>query len=311
MNIAILGATSHIAKNLIYYFRTDKQYRLFLFARNVAKVQEFLNITAISAATVSGFEEFSRGNFDAIINCVGFADPAKQKNAGVELFLLTEHFDNIALSYLKNYPDTKYINFSSGAVYGTAMNQPVLTGDMVTFDISPMNPVDFYRISKLQQEAKHRSCPDFNIVDIRLFSFFSRFIDRDAGFLMSEIVRSLDQGLPLKTTSTEVYRDYISPYDLSMLVKNIIEKGFNNGSVDTYSKASIAKSELFESLSRCFELQLIVSDSGSESPTGSKPYYFSESRLAGKIFGFDPVYTSWERILKELLAMGYNELDNT
>jgi len=308
MNIAILGATSHIAKNLIYYFRTDKQYRLFLFARNVAKVHEFLDITSVSVDTVYGFDEFLSGNFDAIINCVGFADPVKQKNAGIELFLLTEHFDNIALSYLKNHPDTKYINFSSGAIYGSAMNQPVLTGDKATIEISPMNPVDFYRISKLHQEAKHRSFPDLNIVDIRLFSFFSRFIDRDAGFLMSEIVRALDQGIPLKTTSTEVYRDYISPYDLSVLVKSIIENRFFNGSVDTYSKASIAKSELFISLSRNFGLKLFISDIGNESPTGSKPYYFSENRFAGTIFRYIPKYSSWDCIRTELVAMGYKEI---
>lgn len=40
--IAILGATSHIAKGLIYNFNKEEANELFLFARSIDRLQGFL-----------------------------------------------------------------------------------------------------------------------------------------------------------------------------------------------------------------------------------------------------------------------------
>lgn len=42
--IAILGATGHIAKNLISSFKSLENYNLFLFARSDEKLNNFLKI---------------------------------------------------------------------------------------------------------------------------------------------------------------------------------------------------------------------------------------------------------------------------
>jgi len=111
MKIAILGATSHIAKNLIYYFAKNPQNELFLFARKKDAVLEFMQaFKSPSFFRVLGFEALYEANYDAIINCVGVGDPAKQKNIGAEIFRLTEYFDNLAIDYLLSHKSVVYIN---------------------------------------------------------------------------------------------------------------------------------------------------------------------------------------------------------
>ena len=42
-NIAIFGATGHIAKNLIHYFSKNTEHKLFLFSRDKKKLQNFIS----------------------------------------------------------------------------------------------------------------------------------------------------------------------------------------------------------------------------------------------------------------------------
>ena len=51
-NIAIFGATGHIAKNLIYYFSKNTEHKLFLFSRDKKKLQNFIS-TIISDKNIA------------------------------------------------------------------------------------------------------------------------------------------------------------------------------------------------------------------------------------------------------------------
>ena len=115
-NIAILGATGHIAKSLIYQWLQDKEHNLYLFARDTDKVNKFLlnlNDNNEKLVSIKQFTEFEFYDYDVIINCVGIADPAKIKNEHIMLFRLTETIDNQILDYLKNNQKCLYINMSS------------------------------------------------------------------------------------------------------------------------------------------------------------------------------------------------------
>ncbi|MEI7993896.1 MAG: hypothetical protein WCH01_03230 [Methylococcaceae bacterium] len=118
--IAILGANSHIAKGLINNFLKDSSCELYLFARNTQSAKEFsTKILGHIFQNCFDFTEFLNHQYDVIINCVGFGDPAKLKNAGYTVFDTIEKYDNLAVFYVLKHPHTLYINFSSGAVYGT------------------------------------------------------------------------------------------------------------------------------------------------------------------------------------------------
>jgi len=300
MKIAILGATSHIAKNLIYYFAKNTQYELFLFARNKDAVHVFMQTcNSTSLFRVFGFEAFFEGSYDAVINCVGVGDPAKQKNIGAEIFRLTEYFDNLVIDYLFSHRSVVYINFSSGAVYGTAFDSGITKDSLATIDVNNITSADFYRIAKLNAEAKHRAMSDLCIVDLRIFSFFSRFINLDSGFLLCEMLRCAKDHTIFHTNSVDIIRDYVAPSDLFALVELCFEKAPLNCALDVYSAKPVRKSELLKLFTEEFGLKVEIEEKGYLSPTGTKVAYFSKNYEARKVLMYVPANSSVYTVREE------------
>lgn len=300
--IAILGATSQIAKNLIVRFG-DKD-RLSLFCRNADSLNAFLEAERPDAEfEVSPFERFPDGEYDAVINCVGIADPKKQKADPCQSFVVTERFDNLALEYLLRHPDTRYINFSSGVVFGTEFPEPVTDSSKAVFSPNALGPADYYRVAKLNAEAKHRCRSDLAIVDIRVFSFFSRYIDLNAGFLLSEIVRCLLENRTFKTNPEDIVRDYISPDDLFRLVECVLEAPPVNTVVDARSAMPVRKFELLDMMKREFGLLVEVSGQTEHTVSGKKSEYYSMSRVMEIRFGFFSRHTSITGIKREISVL--------
>lgn len=300
MKIAILGATGHIAKNLVYYFRRDSRYELFLFARNQGAVHEFLKATEGELVPIiAGFDLFPGGDYDAVINCVGIADPQKQKNAGVELFRLTERFDDLVLDYLAGHEKVVYVNFSSGAVYGTAFDSGVEANAVASIAVNGITPADYYRIAKLNAEAKHRAMADRNIIDLRVFSFFSRFIDLKSGFLLAEMMRCVIERRPFYTDAVDIVRDYVAPSDLFSLVKLCVASNGINQPIDAYSAGPIRKSELITLFSSDFGLETRIDEEARVSPTGVKLAYYSANHVATSLLNYIPALASRDAIRGE------------
>ena len=295
-SIAILGCTGHVGKNLIYYFGREERFELVLFSRDKKKIKKIVSENHFkNNFTLNNYEEFNESKFDVIINCIGISDPAKIESEEKMIMKLTEDFDQLILDYLKNNSDVKLINFSSGAVYGEEINSPI--NDTTPFSL---NAHSQYAIAKIKSETRHRNLAEFNIIDLRLFSFFSRFMDLNSRFLISEIISSIKQNKKLITNEFDFYRDYIHPKDLFSLLKKCINKNPINDVFDLYSKKPIGKFELLNSLKDNFGLQYeIRPNSGFSSPTGFKKNYYSESRKA-KLLGYEPQYSSIETIVNEM-----------
>jgi nucleoside-diphosphate-sugar epimerase len=304
MRIAILGATSQIAKNLISFFLLDPQYELFLFARNETAVYEFLRtIGARSAPQILPFSAFPSGKYEAVINCVGIADPLKQKAAGIELFRLTERYDNLVLDYLDSHEQTVYVNFSSGAVYGTAFDAGVTEESIATIAINNIMPADYYRIAKLNSEAKHRAMSDRRIIDLRVFSFFSRFVDLEAGFLLCEMTRCAREHRVFHTNAVDIVRDYVAPSDLFALVELCLRKSNENIAFDVYSAKPVRKSELIDLFAREFGLETCRDAMDRVSITGTKFSYCSSNSTANRVLKYSPILTSIDAIRSETLGL--------
>lgn len=304
MNIAILGATSHIAKNLIYFFCKDPQYQLLLFARNLSAVRSFvLTIGSVTTPVILGFEAFAAGDYDAVINCVGIADPGKQKNAGIELFRLTEHFDNMVLDYLANHDQTVYVNFTSGAVYGTSFASGVTEESEAVIAVNNIGPADYYRIAKLNSEAKHRAMVDRRIIDLRVFSFFSRFIDLEAGFLLCAMTRCAKEHKVFHTNAVDIMRDYVAPSDLFALVATCIRTNVGNLALDVYSVNPVRKSELIELYAHEFGLEAHNDETRQFFATGMKLSYYSSNLSASHVFGYSPVFSSIDAVRNEAMVL--------
>jgi len=298
--IAILGATSHIAKGLLYNFNKNETNEFFLFARSTGRLLEFLkSIDCGENFHLKGFEELSKERYDVIINCIGISSASDFKERVSSYFRLTEQFDNLVLDYINEHPDTLYINFSSGAVYGTDFSVPVDESSYSRWDINHISEADYYGIAKLNSEAKHRALKDMNIVDLRVFGYFSRFIDLKSRFLLSEIISCAKEGKEFVTTSDNIIRDYVHPKDLMLLIELCIDKFSINNVFDVYSLKSVAKFEIIDYFISQYGLKCTVKDNIKISTvTGNKDNYCSNNRKAEGI-GYNPEFTSMDSIIQE------------
>jgi len=207
LRVALLGATSHIARGLIASFFTRGRYELFLYARSPEWVQEFVSALGTGRAEIFALDAFGSTKYDIIINCIGIGDPGKLREGFSSIFTLTETWDNKILNYLAGNPDALYINFSSGAAYGGDFSRPVDKNSSAKFPIDSLAPSDYYGITKLYSEAKHRACSALNIVDLRVFSYFSRYLDLSTRFLLADVAVALKKGEELRTASDNIFRD--------------------------------------------------------------------------------------------------------
>ena len=297
-NIAIFGSTGHIGKNLISFFIKNNDFKIFLFSRDIKKF-ESLKMIFSDTMSFNTYDDFGKNEYDVIINCVGISNPNTFEKNSRSIFDTAEFYDTMVIDYLKNFPTTLYINLSSGAVFGGEFDKPVDDSSTYKFDVNGINKGEMYSVSKMYLESKHRSLPDLNIVDLRIFGFFSRFIDVNAGFFMSELLRALKNKSEFITDKKDFVRDYVNPNDFYDLTKNCITNKKINDVFDVYSKEIISKFQILEECFNKFDLKFkLVEKIESISPTGVKKKYYSLSRKAEKI-NYSPQFSSLETILNE------------
>lgn len=296
--IAILGATSEIARDFIALLFDRAEIDLLLYARQPNVVHDWLlAMGRAGAATVRAFNDFPPGHgVDALINFVGVGNPAQARLLGVSIFELTQACDIKAIDFVRKYPDCRYIFLSSGAVYGNSFEQPVTEQSPAQIRINHLQNEDWYAVAKLQAECRHRALPDIGIVDLRVFSYFSHTQKMDANFLMADVVSAIGANNILKTSNVNIVRDYLHPSDFYKLVFCVLDAPIVNTSLDCYSCAPIDKFALLEAMQSRFGLRYVIDDSMS---TGDhKLKYYSLNHLA-EVFGYQPSLSSLNGILQE------------
>jgi nucleoside-diphosphate-sugar epimerase len=305
VRIAILGATSQIAKDLIVSLAAQNTHDLMLFARRPEDVSLWLTgVGLMPRYSVAGFERFpTDGGFDVVLNFVGAGNPAKIATMGASIFDVTAKYDEMALDYMRRHSRCRYLFLSSGAAYGSNFNQPISDGSAATIAINDLQPHDWYSIAKLHAEGRHRSLSQFAIVDIRVFSYFSRTQDISARFLMSDILRAIRDKAVLETAADYIVRDFMHPFDFCNLVSAVIAAPAVNTVVDCYTKAPIDKPTLLEKMHEKFGLRYeITRDTADLILAGLKPFYYSTNSRAAR-FGYIPELTSLEGIYLEADAI--------
>ena len=305
--IAIIGATGYIGRSIVQELLSGKvSFELFLFSRSEAKLKSSVsNLPIRGRVTLGGLSTFDTKKYDVIINCSGVGDPGVLKKDPAYVFAVTEEMDNLILGYLEKNKKTLYINLSSGAVYGNNVQAPVAEGTSSVVTMKHLSPYEYYAIAKINSEAKHRSLKTYNIVDIRIFSFFSSLLDVDSSFLMSEITGSLRDKKVFITNEEDIIRDYITPKDLVTFLRLVIKKHSLNDFFDIYSKAPVSKLKLISSLKKKFGLEYVVTKrtNSKGAVSSSKKAYYPKSKKAEKVLGYAPTFTSLEGIEFELQKM--------
>lgn len=276
--IGILGSTGHIAKGLAE--NLSKDHELHLYSRNAD----------------TPLELYQYADLDVLINCIGpreklWTDPYR-------IFTITEEWDGKCIDYCMAHPDALYISFSSGAVFGGRFDNPV--DEKTPICHAPCSlPSAFYGIAKLNSEAKHRALKNLNIVDIRVFSYFSRYLPPDSRCLMAEIIACIEEGRELMTSPEDFSRDYIHPKDLAQLIERVMEVHDLNAAFDAYSLFPCAKFEILDFFREQYGLRYRVDPEFRDtSPTGPKLNYYSVNMAAQEI-GYYPQYSAMDAIKEE------------
>ena len=301
MRIAILGATSQIAKDLILSFCAQSSHELVLYSRRQEVVSHWLASVGLAGRyVVADFAAFSANeHFDSILNFVGVGNPAQAAAMGASIFDVTLKYDEMALDYVRQHPASRYIFLSSGAAYGSSFDEPVDEHTKAVIAINDLKPQDWYAVAKLYAECRHRSLPHLPIVDIRVFNYFSRTLDISARFLITDILRAIHDNEVLKSSPDYVVRDFVTPSDFYKLVISLLATPATNAAVDCYTLAPIDKRSLLAAMKDKFGLRYeITVANASVNATGSKPHYYSLNTRAAE-FGYQPALTSLEGVLQE------------
>jgi nucleoside-diphosphate-sugar epimerase len=301
--VAILGSTSHIAKGLISNFVRRPEFSLHLYTRSVDRVTCFLASIGQSThedCTIHiNYADVVRCGYDVIINCIGVGTQHKLGENYALFFKVTEEFDNLSIACLSDScPDALYVSFSSGAVYGN-LAQPANENSVSQFVVNRIEPNNYYAIARLNSEAKHRALKQLNIVDLRIFSYFSRYIDLEDGYFISDVMSSLLRGKTLITSDKNIVRDYLHPDDLFAMVIKCIEVHTLNCAFDVVSRCPVEKKSILQYFACEYGLKYTIGEPMEKAgSTGYKHVYCSNNQNAKKI-GFLPRFSSMETIVEE------------
>ncbi len=302
MRIAILGATSQIAKDLILSFSEDSNYELILYARQPDVMTNWLcEVNLDEKYFTYDYSSFYLDKyFDAIINFVGVGDPAKVVEMGVSIFDVTLKYDELALEYVKQHPNCRYIFLSSGVAYHSNFDEPADKHTKAMVAINDLQPQHWYGVAKLYAECRHRAFSHLPIVDVRIFNYFSHTSDITARFLITDMIRAIKTGDVLITSSENIIRDFIGPDDFFQLVSLILEAPVVNDVIDCYTKAPVDKMTMLEVLNKELGLLYEVREvSVGVNATGEKINYFSKNNRAA-LYGYKPSMGSLETIIYEV-----------
>jgi len=276
---------------------------LHLYTRSADRVCSYLEsidkTNDKSVVIYEGYNEFLKCSYDVIINCVGVGTLNRLQGDYTKHFMVTEKYDNLVIEYLLKNSDSIYISFSSGAIYGRVFSAAVEENTMNSIRVNHVSTEDYYTITKLNSEAKHRSFKNLRIVDLRLFSYFSRFIDLTDGYFINEVIDCVLNKKVLITDNVNIIRDYVHPEDLFTIIRKCIDTEKINNAFDVTSAKPVEKREILDYFSLEYGLKYEIGQSLSHvSATGSKNIYYSKYNKALGI-GYKPKFTSMDAIKQE------------
>jgi nucleoside-diphosphate-sugar epimerase len=301
--IAIMGATGYIGRALLHEYMKEERVEVVGYSLDVESAKTILAEYGVSFGDIKSYDQFLDNEYDILINATGIGSPRKLSEDPSAVFDVTEEMDRLIFRYLDRYPAIRVFNFSSGAVYGLASTAAVSDLSEARFAVNALEKKDAYALAKLTAEAKHRAQPERFIIDLRVFSFISQFLDTSESFFLAEVARSLLNRITFKTNETDIVRDYTSALDIVAVVKFLAARAPTNDVFDIKTAAPVSKQVLLAELKTSFGLDFIYEDGDATvSPTGQKNAYHSTSTKLEDL-GYVPSHSSLDNIKRELAPL--------
>lgn len=296
--VAILGASSQIAKDLIRAFAAGGRTEPLLYVRDVEAARRWQRGLGLDFA-VADYAAYGAEAHEAVLNFVGVGDPQRAAQMGGAIFDITQRFDDLALAGLRRHPERRYIFLSSGAAYGSTFLQPAGPDSRASIALNALTPQEYYSVAKLHAECKHRALAELAITDLRVFNYFSHTQDIEARFFITDILRAIRDGRVLQTGADAMVRDYLHPSDFHQLVERVLAAPPGNRALDCYSAAPVDKATLLAQMEQRFGLRYAVGPAAAVvNATGAKPHYYSLNRQAAEL-GYQAAFSSIDGIAAE------------
>jgi nucleoside-diphosphate-sugar epimerase len=295
MRIVIMGAGSTVAKDLITSF--NDEHFLELFSREPSSASRWMVEKGFKNFFARPYADFkSLKDADVIINFVGAGDPAMIQRLGADIFKITQTFDEMALDYINQHRECKYIFISSGAVFGDNFLTPADANKNAIIPINNVQPQHYYGIAKAQAEIRHR-VTGRNIIDLRLYNYFSSTCNLKQRFMISDIIRAIQTKTVFQVDRNNIMRDYVGPLDFYQMIYVLMNTGQINTAIDCYSRQPVSKTSLLTTMAERYGLEYeTVGNLTGLSPTGVKQNYYS-TNTAAYALGYRPTLTSLETII--------------
>lgn len=284
--IAILGATGHIGRAISDAYLARGQCELALFSR---RPDETAKIHAgLSNVTHHDIQTLDLTNADIVVNAIGIGNPANVPVLNRNIYDLTMTFEDAIDRALKNNPECLTVFVSSGAIYGK-LTEPAHADTFATHAINSVSPSDWYALSKLSAELRHRAQPERRIVDIRVFGFLSPHLDLRANYFMSEVYRCMLSGTTFLTPQNDMHRDYIGAEEFLAIVDAATDQRRINTPIDAYTTSPAGKFEILHQLEKLgLKWEMTA---GNDLPVQDRVWYSSGWPKAAEL-GYSPTRSS-------------------
>jgi nucleoside-diphosphate-sugar epimerase len=305
MKVAIFGANSEIARDLILSNRAKGGHEFLLCTHRPQLLDHWLQTNEMySLCRVLDYANLvDISDLDCIINFVGVGNPARLIELGKKIYDITIQYDNLAIDYIKVKPHCRYIYISSGVVYGTDFTRPAGIDTKAEFALNKIQIKDWYALSKIQCEFRHRSLDPLPIMDLRVFNYFSQNQNIEARYLITDIARAIRNDQKFQTSSVDIARDYIGPADFWKIINVMLMAPLQNTTVDCYSRSPVRKVELLQAMSTHFGLKYFLDDGvHGVDATGTKFNYFSTYSKAADL-GYVPRYSALENVMEQMSGL--------
>ncbi len=219
MKLLVLGASGFIGHAAMEYFSSRGTVtgvdRVDLFSGNIIVTEDISVIRKL----------IQENKFDVILNCAGSSDVKGSFHDPEHDFALNVSFVQTVLTAIKNTsPQTKFINFSSAAVYGNASSLPIRESD----PLKPISPYGFHKMLSEQLVREYHDLFEVRALSLRIFSAYGNGLKR-------QFIYDLYCKFMADPTSVSLYgtgnesRDFIFIEDIMRALETLIHKAAFEG----------------------------------------------------------------------------------
>lgn len=226
MKLLVLGASGFIGHAAMDYFSRNNTVqgvdRVDLYSRGILVTEN----TSIIKQLVK------EQGYDVILNCAGSSDIKGSFHDPEKDFALNVGFTQAILTAIATTsPHTKFINFSSAAVYGNALSLPIKESDT----LQPISPYGFHKLLSEQLVREYHELFKVKALSLRIFSAYGMGLKRQLIYDLYCKFQADPRAVSLYGTGKES-RDFIFITDILHALDVLIGKASFNG--EAYNLAS-------------------------------------------------------------------------